>query len=114
MGSPTGEELGFVDALGCRAEQGLAPNDLIDVTTNREYKSGLLVSSAKVKGFEKPWSILIESEAPRNYVRRRSLEGSQRYPEALKAHEGDLITVRLSTGARITVPKAPLDLGVKF
>ena len=28
----------------------------------RGYKAGLLVAEAKVKGFEKPWSILIDSE----------------------------------------------------
>ena len=32
----------------------------------------------------------------------------------LKAHEGDVITVRLAPGARVTVPKDPLNLGVKF
>ena len=48
MGRPTGEELGFVEALGGRAEQGLAPHDLVDVATKREYKSGLLVASAAV------------------------------------------------------------------
>ena len=74
------------------------------VATKSEYKSVLLVASAKVKGFEKPWSILIGSGASGNYVRRRSLEGTQQYAEALKAHEGDVITVRLATGVRFTVP----------
>ena len=69
---------------------------------------------ATVKGFEKPWSILIDSGASSNYVRRRSLEGNQQYAEALKAQDGDSITVRLATGARVTVPKVPLNLGLKF
>ena len=76
-GCPTGEERGFVEALGGRTEEGLAPHDLVDVATKREYKSGLLVASATIKGFEEPWSILIGSGASGNYVRRRSLEGSQ-------------------------------------
>ena len=67
------EELGFVEALGGRSEQSLSPQDLVDVVTKREYKSGLLVASATVKGFEEPWSILIDSGASSNYVRRRSL-----------------------------------------
>ena len=57
---------------------------------------------------------MVNSEESVSYVRRRSLEGSQRYAEALKAHEGDIITVRLATGIRVTVSKAPLNLGVKF
>ena len=80
----------------------------MEVTTECGYKPGLLVATATVKGFDKPWSILIDSGASGNYVRRRSLEGSQRYAEALKAHEGDVITVRLATGTRVTKPKAPL------
>ena len=99
---------------GGRGEQGSAPNDFVEVITNREYKPGLLVASATIKGFEKPWSILIDSGASGNYARRRSLEGNQHYAEALKAHEGDLITVRLATGTRVTVPKVPLNLDVKF
>ena len=57
---------------------------------------------------------MIDSGASGNYVRRRSLEGSQQYAEALQAQEGDSSTVRLATGARVTVPKVPLNLGLKF
>ena len=110
---PTGKELSSVEFLGGRGEQGLAP-DLVGNTTKGEYKPGLLVVLATVKGFEKPWSILIDSGASSNYVRRRSLEGNQQYAEALKAQDGDSITVRLATGARVTVPKVPLNLGLKF
>ena len=63
----------------------------MDVATKREYKSGVLVALATVKGFEEPWSILIDSGASGSYVRRRSLEESQQYAEALKAHEGMLL-----------------------
>ena len=83
-------------------------------STEREYKPGLLVTEAIVKGFEKHWSILIDYGASCSYARRCSLEGSHQYAEALKAHEGDSITVRLATGSRVTVPKVPLNLGVKF
>ena len=56
----------------------------------------------------------IDSGTSRNYVRRRSLEGNQQYAESLKAHDGVSITVRLATGARVTVPKVPFNLGLKF
>ncbi|GMF60308.1 unnamed protein product [Phytophthora fragariaefolia] len=42
------------------------------------------------------------------------MEGSQLYAEALKARNRDIVTVRLATGTRVTVPKVPVDLGVKF
>ena len=84
----------------------------MDVATKREYKSGVLVTSATVKGFEEPWSFLIDSGASGNYVRSLSLEGSQQYAEALKLHEGDVITVRLAAAARVAVPKVPLNSGV--
>ena len=80
----------------------------------RGYKAGLLVAEARVKGFEKPWSILIDSGASCNYARRRSLERGQVYTEALTAHEGDSITIPLATGSRVTVPEIPLNLGIKF
>ena len=83
----------------------------MDITTKHEYKSGLLIASATVEGFEKPW--LVDSGASGNYIRRRSLEGCKHYAEALKALEGDVITVSLATGTRVTVPKVSLKLGLK-
>ena len=74
----------------------------------------MLVAEATIKGFDKTWSILVDSGASCNYARRRSLEGNQRYAEALIAHKSYNITVRLATGSRVTVPKVPLNLGVKF
>ena len=71
-------------------------------TTREEYKPGLLVASATVKVFQKPWSILIDSGASINYVQRHYLEENQQYGEALEAHDCDSITVRLATGARVT------------
>lgn len=82
--------------------------------TGREYKPGLLVAQATVKGFDNPWSVFIYSEATCKYARRLSLEGSQQFVEALRAHEGDTITVRLATGTRVTVSKVPLNLGMMF
>ena len=53
------------------------------------------------------------SGASDNYTRRCSLEGSQQYAEALKAHSDETITVRLATGTRVTVPRVLINLGVK-
>ena len=74
-------------------------------TTGREYKAGLLVSSATVKGFDKPWSTLIDSGVSGDYVGRCPLEGNPRYVEALEAVKGDTTTVRIATGTVVTTPK---------
>ncbi|GMF46723.1 unnamed protein product [Phytophthora fragariaefolia] len=82
--------------------------------TQRVCKPGLLVVQATVKGFEKPWTNLVDSGASGNYARRSTMEGSQLYAEALKTRNRDIVTVRLATGTRVTVPKVPVDLCVKF
>ena len=103
-----------MEPLGGRGGQGLAPSGVVNVATESGCKPGLLIVTATVKGFEKPWSILIDSGASNNYVRRRSLEGSQQYAEALNAQEGDSITVCLASGTRITVPRIAINLSIKF
>ncbi|GMF22950.1 unnamed protein product [Phytophthora fragariaefolia] len=82
--------------------------------TERVYKPGLLVVQATVKGFEKPWTILIDSGASGNYARRSTMKESQLYAEALSARDLGIVTVRLATGPHVTVPTVPVDLGVKF
>ncbi|KAG3063319.1 hypothetical protein PI125_g24367 [Phytophthora idaei] len=77
-------------------------------------KPGLLVVQANVKGFEKPWRVLIDSGASGNYARRSTLDGSKRYAEALAVRTRDTISVRLATGTLVTVSKVSVDLGVKF
>ena len=111
---PTGVELSSVTSLRGRVKHGLAPLSSVPASQERGYKPGLLFAEATVKGFEKQWSILIDSGTSCNYARRRSLDGSQRYAEALKAHEGDSIAVCLANGSLVTVPKVPLSLGVNF
>ena len=59
----------------------------MDYKTGHEHKPGLLFAKATVEGFDKPWSILIDSGASGNYVRRYSLEDNPRYVEALEAHK---------------------------
>ena len=113
MGHPTGKELSSEQPLGGRGEQGLFP-DLVGETTKGEHKPGLLSVLVTLKRFGKPWSIITDSGTSSNYVRRLSLEGNQKYADALTADEGDSITVRLATGVRVTVPKGPFNLGLKF
>ena len=80
----------------------------------REYKPDLLVSNATVTRFDKPWSILIDSGASGNCVRRCSLEWNLSYAETLQAQKGNTFTVRLATVTLVTVPKVPTNLVVKF
>ncbi|KAL4144483.1 hypothetical protein PRNP1_013614 [Phytophthora ramorum] len=95
-------------------QQGYAPKSTVLFHTERVCKPGLLIVEATVKGFDKPWTILIDSGASGNYARRSTMEGSRQYAEALVARTSDIITVRLATGTRVTVPKVPVNLGVKF
>ena len=71
---------------GGSGELNLAPRSPVHSNTGREYKPGLLVAKATIKGFDKPWSILNNSISSGNYVKRYSLEGNPRYIGALKAH----------------------------
>ncbi|GMF60064.1 unnamed protein product [Phytophthora fragariaefolia] len=113
-GRPTGEELSSVEPHGGGGQQGLAPKRAALSNTTRVCKPGLLVVQATVRGFEKPWTILIDSGASGNYTRRSTMEGSQLYAQALRAREHDIVTVRLAKGTSDTVPKVPGDLGVTF
>ena len=57
---------------------------------------------------------MIDSGVSGNDVRCCSLEEDPRYVGAIKAHKGDTITVRLTTGTLVNAPKVPVNLGVKF
>ncbi|KAG3028048.1 hypothetical protein PC128_g17524 [Phytophthora cactorum] len=111
---PTGEGLSSVGPPGGREQQDPAPKGAGLSHEKSVCKPGLLVVQANVKGFEKPWRVLIDSGASGNYDRRSTLEGSQQYAEALKVQTRDTISVRLATGTLVTVSKVSVDLGVKF
>ncbi|CAH0515725.1 unnamed protein product [Peronospora belbahrii] len=113
-GRPTGEELSSVEPLGGRGKQGPAPKIFELSKTERECKPGLLVVEGKIKSFDKPWIILIDLGASGNYVRRATVEGSQKYAEAFVARESDKVTCPVATGTRVTIPQVPMDLDVKF
>ncbi|ETO72896.1 hypothetical protein F444_11123 [Phytophthora nicotianae P1976] len=78
------------------------------------HKPGFLAVQANVKGFAKPWRVLIDSGASGNYAHRSTLEGSQLYAVALEVRTRDEISVRLATGTLVTVSKVSVDLNVKF
>lgn len=65
-----------------------------------------------MKGFEKTWTVLIVSGVSVNYGRRSTMEENQLYVGALAAKRS--ASVRLTTGTRVTVPKASVDLDVKL
>ena len=73
----------------------------------------MLVVGATVKDFDKLWTIIIDSGASGNYVRRSSLIGSQLYAEALQAQGSDTITFHLATRKRVTVARVFVNLNVK-
>ena len=73
-----------------------------------------MVTKASVKGFKKVWSILIDSSASVNYVRRFFHEGDQLYADAPQAQKDDTATARISTGTLVTVHKVFVNLGVNF
>ena len=113
-GRPDGEELSSGEHMGGTIQQGPAPKRAELNNAERECKRGLLVVEATVKGFERPWIILIDSGASGNYARRSTLESSQQYAEALRTRGSDTVTVRLATGTHVTVPKVLVDLNVQF
>ncbi|GMF20254.1 unnamed protein product [Phytophthora fragariaefolia] len=113
-GRPTGEELSSVEPHGGGCQQGLAPKRAVLSNTERVCQPDVLVVQATVKGFEKPWTILIYSGASGNYDRHSTMEQRQLYAEAIRACDRDIITVRFATGTSVTVPKVPVELGVIF
>ncbi|ETO99493.1 hypothetical protein F441_23092 [Phytophthora nicotianae CJ01A1] len=113
-GRPTGEELSSVAPRGGRGQRSPAPKRTGLSYKKSVCKPGLLVVQANVKGFVKPWRVLIDSGASGNYARRSILEGSQLYSEALEVRTREEISVRLATGTLVTVSKVSVDLNVKF
>ncbi|KAG2920708.1 hypothetical protein PC119_g5894 [Phytophthora cactorum] len=92
-GRPTGEELSSVEPPGDRGQQDLAPKRAGLSYEKSVCKPGLLVVPTSVKGFEKPWRVLIDSGASGNYARRSTLEGVC----SMEVQTRDTISVRLAT-----------------
>ncbi|ETP42121.1 hypothetical protein F442_10954 [Phytophthora nicotianae P10297] len=112
--APASQPSGSSPGNGNSQTTGLSPKRAGLSYKKNVRKPGLLVVQANVKGFVKPWRVLIDSGASGNYARRSTLEGSQLYAEALEVRTRDEILVRLATGTLVTVSKVSVDLNVKF
>ncbi|KAG2873050.1 hypothetical protein PC114_g26045 [Phytophthora cactorum] len=84
VGRSTGEELSSVGPPGGRGRQDPAPKRAGLSYEKSVCKPGLLVVQANVKGFEKPWRVLIDLGGLGSYARRFALEERMHYAEALK------------------------------
>ena len=73
--------------------------------TESHYLSRLLVVRATVNGFANSHTTVISSGSSSNYDRRRCLEGSQPYDEAMKAQDSETITIHLATETCVTFPE---------
>ena len=99
VASSSGKELSSEQPQGGIDEQALAPY-FVYKSAKGEYKPGLFCVLT-VKGFVKSWF---------NWIRLRDVWQFCLTPfswiesAALKSHEDDSITIRLATGARVTVP----------
>ncbi|KAG2818866.1 hypothetical protein PC111_g12138 [Phytophthora cactorum] len=105
-----GKELSSVGPPGGRGQQDPAPKRAGLSYEKSVCKPALLVVQANVKGFEKPWRVLIASGASGNYAGHSTLEGSQQYAETLEVQTRDTISVRLATRTLVTVSKVTVDL----
>ena len=90
------------------------PRSPVHSNTGLEYKPGLLVAKATGKGFNKPLSILVDSETSVKFFRRCSFEGNLQYAELLQAPKGNMTTFRLATGTLVPVTKVFMNLVVRF
>ncbi|KAG3074540.1 hypothetical protein PI125_g21952 [Phytophthora idaei] len=113
-GRSTGEELSSVGPPGGRGQQDPVPKRAGLSYEKSVCKPGLLVVQANVKGFEKPWRVLINLRGLGSYARRFAPEERMHYAEALKVQTRDTILVRLATGTLVAASKVSVDLGVKF
>ena len=93
---------------------GLSPYGYTIYNRERVCKSGLLIVTATLNDFVKPWTVLIDPGALGKYARHLSLEGSQPYAEALKAQDIEIIAFCLATRTCVTVPNFAINLGVKI
>ena len=81
--------------------------------TEHGCKSVSFVVSSNVTGFLNSGMVLMDSAATSNYACRRSLKGIQPYDEVMRAQVYETITVRLSRGTFLTVPKVAIHIDVK-
>ncbi|GMF33827.1 unnamed protein product [Phytophthora fragariaefolia] len=83
---------------------------------SRKNSDRLLVVHGRVRGYEYPFRILIDSGASKNFARRQSVaRNADKCADALRENSGaGLVSVRLANGSLVAVPTVLMDLSVKF
>ncbi|GMF19272.1 unnamed protein product [Phytophthora fragariaefolia] len=76
----------------------------------------LLVVNGRVRGYEYPFRILIDSGASKIFARRQSVaRNTDKFADALRENSGaGPVSVRLAKGSLVDVPRIMMDLSVKF
>ncbi|GMF52055.1 unnamed protein product [Phytophthora fragariaefolia] len=101
--------------MGGTSHGGLAPESLRTLEW-RESSDRLLVVHGRVRGYEYPFRIVIDSEASKNFARRQSgARNADKFADALREISGARpVSVRLANESLVEVPRALMDLCVKF
>ncbi|KAG2960117.1 hypothetical protein PC119_g26495 [Phytophthora cactorum] len=100
---------------GNASDQDFAPESLCTLKSEKG-SGGLLVLHARVRGYELPFRVLIDSGASKNFARRQTVaSNSNKLTDALTESKGKgTVSVQLADGKVITVPRIHMDLAVKF
>lgn len=79
-------------------------------------RSNLVVVTAKVKGYEDPMTVLIDSGASYNFTTKATVAKNQAlYSKAVKdSNKNSEVSVCLSTGSIVSTRKVMLPLVIKF
>ncbi|GMF16767.1 unnamed protein product [Phytophthora fragariaefolia] len=115
-GRPNGEDISLHDGrMGGTRHGGLAPESL-GTLASRKSSDRLLVVHGRVRGYEYPFRILIDSGASKIFARRQSVaRNADKFADALTENSGaGPVSVRLANGSLVDVPRIMMDLSVKF
>ncbi|GMF55569.1 unnamed protein product [Phytophthora fragariaefolia] len=101
--------------MGGTSHGGLAPESLRTLES-RESSDRLLVVHGRVRGYEYPFRIVIDSGASKNFARRQSgARNADKFADAPRENSGaGPVSVRLANGSLVEVPRILMDLSVKF
>ncbi|KAG2980273.1 hypothetical protein PC120_g24996 [Phytophthora cactorum] len=93
----------------------LAPESMCTLESEKGI-GGLLVVHARVRGYELPFRVLIDSGASKNFARRQTVaSNSNKLTDALRESKGKgTVSRQLAGGKVIIVPRIHMDLAVKF
>ncbi|GMF41754.1 unnamed protein product [Phytophthora fragariaefolia] len=115
-GALLGEDLSLHDRrVGGTRHGGFAPESL-GALESRKRSDRLLVVHGRLRGYEYPFQILIDSGASKNFARRQSVaRNADKFADALRENSGaGPVSVRLAKGSLVEVPGVLMDLSVTF